>query len=256
MIPVSIVIITLNEEKNIKRCLDSVIDISDDILIIDSDSKDKTVEICKQYKNVKVISNKFIDYSSQRNFGTESAKYDYILNIDADEVLSEKLKKSILSLNIDNNKNIIYSFNRLNHYCLRPIKFGAWYPDVKRKFWNKNYAKWEGNVHETLKFKDKPQEIKLKGDLLHYTYDNPEEHFNRTIKYAILSAEKDFINGKKSNILKLIFKPFLKFIFLFFFKLGFLDGYYGYLIAKTSAFSDFIRISVLISKNKKIVEKK
>lgn len=251
MIPVSIVIITLNEEKNIKRCLDSVIEISDDIIVVDSGSDDNTEKICKEYKNLRFVVNKFIDYSNQRNFGTSLTKYQYVLNIDADEVISSELKSSILNINFENEINTLYSFNRLNHYCSKPLKFGGWYPDVKRKFWNKDFAEWTGTVHETLEFKEKPQIIKLKGDLLHYTYQSPEEHVNQTIKYAFLSAEQEFAKGKKTNILKLLFKPGLKFFFLFFLKLGFCDGFYGYIVAKNTAYSEFIKQSYLRLKNNK-----
>lgn len=249
MIPVSIVIITLNEEKNIKRCLDSVIDISDDIIVVDSGSKDRTVEICKTYKNLRPFENKFIDYSQQRNFGTSLSKYNYILNIDADECLSNELKNSILNLKIDDNENIVYSFNRLNHYCGKPIKYSGFYPDIKRKFWNKNYAEWKGKVHETLDFKETPKHIKLKGDLLHYTYNSEKEHITQSIKYAIIGAEADLENNKKPSIIKLIFKPYFKFLFIYFIKLGVLDGRYGYMIAKLSAFTDFVKQAILFRKN-------
>lgn len=252
MLPISIVIITLNEEKNIKRCLDSVFELSDDIIVVDSGSTDKTEDICNKYDNVRFVTNKFIDYSQQRNFGSSLTRYNYILNIDADEELSETLKNSIKSLKINPESNILYKFNRLNHYCSKPLKFGGWYPDVKKKFWNKNYAKWTGNVHETLFFSKEPTDVKLKGDLFHYTYNSLEEHINQTIKYALLRAESDIKNKKTHSKIKLLFKPWFKFILLYFLKLGFLDGYYGFIVAKTSAFSDFIRISKVI-KSKKIL---
>ncbi len=245
MIPVSIIIISLNEEKNIWGCLNSLKGITDDIIVIDSGSKDKTVEICESFDNVRVFINDFVDYSNQRNFGTSKANYAYVLNIDADERISDELRKSILGIEISRESNVLYTFNRLNHYCSKPLTMGGWYPDVKRKFWNKNFAKWEGIVHEDLVFSEKPDIVKLKGDLIHYTYSSVNEHVSQSIKYAFLSAEKDFSRGKKAGILKLIFKPTFKFVLLYFLRLGFIDGYYGFLAAVVSAYASFVRDSVL-----------
>jgi glycosyltransferase involved in cell wall biosynthesis len=245
MIPISIVIITLNEEDNIKACLDSVCGLSDNIIVVDSGSDDRTQEICKSYPNVSLYINKFVDYSQQRNFGSSKSVYEYILNIDADERISEELRRSILELKLKPASNILYTFNRLNHYCSKSLKFGAWYPDVKRKFWNKNFANWEGIVHENLVFIEKPEIIKLKGDLLHYTYSSVNEHISQTIKYSLLGAQKDFSRGKKAGIIKLLFKPAFKFSLLYFLRFGFLDGYYGFLAARISAYGSFVRDSAL-----------
>lgn len=247
MIPVSIIIITLNEEKKITKCLDSIINISDDIIVIDSFSKDKTKTLCTSYKNVKFIENRFINYSQQRNFALRFTKYNYVLNIDADEFLSPQLQESFLKLQINESSNILYSFNRLNFYCGKPVKFGGWNPDIKKKFWNKNFAKWEGAVHETLKFTETPAEIRLKGNLMHYTFDTIDQHIDQINKFSAISAEELFIKGKKPG-LKPIFAPFTKFFKDYFLKLGFLDGYYGYIIAKNNAFAKFAKYAKLKQK--------
>lgn len=250
---ISIIIITLNEEHNIERCLSSIINLSDDIIVIDSGSNDRTLEICKNFENVKVIFNEFTDYASQRNFGTEQAKYNFILNIDADEALSSELNASISKIEISEHENTLFTFNRLNHYCNKPIRFGGWYPDKRRKFWNKKFAKWHGIVHESLDFNNNPPiVVHLQGDLLHYTYMSTSEHIEQSVKYAILSGKNDFAKGKKTNIIKLLFKPLIKFYLIYIFKLSFLNGFKGFMIAAMSSISDFLRNVVLLSirKNK------
>jgi glycosyltransferase involved in cell wall biosynthesis len=246
----SIVIITFNEAANIGKCLESVKDLTDDIIVVDSGSTDETGNICHAY-NTKFIYNKFQDYSLQKNFGNTLAKYDYIFSIDADEEVSQELKKSITSIDLSGNK--AYSFNRLNFHSGKAIKHGGWYPDKKMRIWNKNYGAWNGTIHESVEFYELPEHISLKGNLLHYTYNNMEEHIRQAIKFSILNAQNDFEKGKKSSILKIIIAPFFRFFSIYILKLGFLDGYLGFAIAKTSAFASFIRYSTLksVKKNEK-----
>ena len=117
-----------------------------------------TMDICRKYK-VRFIKNKFSDYSSQKNFGNNFAKYDFIFSIDADEALSPELYESIKSLRFDSNKNNAYSFNRLNFFCGQSIRHGGWYPDKKTRIWNKKFGQWQGEIHEKLVFYTPPQLI-------------------------------------------------------------------------------------------------
>lgn len=247
MLKLSAVIITLNEEKNIGKCLHSLQTLTDDIVVVDSGSTDKTEEICKQY-NVKFFVRDFDDYSSQKNYGNSFAKYDYILSIDADEVISEKLRSSIEKIEFGENE--FYGFNLLNHYCGKPIRFGGWYPDKKYRIWNKNYGKWEGKIHEKIVFSQPPKKCFLKGNLLHFTYESKEIHKQKTIKYAKLMAKKDFENGKNYGYLMLYLKPIYKFISMYIIKLGFLDGKRGFLLAKTSAYASFVKVFEFFLKKK------
>lgn len=244
----SVVIITYNEERNIGRCLESLKGISDDIIVVDSGSDDDTEVICREY-NVNFITNRFLDYSSQKNFGNSIAKYDFILSIDADEVISPELRSSIFDIKLEN--NTAYSFNRLNFHSGKPIKHGGWYPDRKIRIWNKKYGEWRGIIHENIYFKELPGIIHIKGDLLHYTYDNLEEHLKQAIKFSMLNAKKDFDNGRKTNFFKIAFAPAFRFISMYVIKLGFLDGYLGYYIAKTTAFASFLRNMELLVLKKK-----
>lgn len=244
----SVVIITLNEENNIGKCLSALKNLSDDIIIVDSGSTDNTKKICENYK-VKFFVREFDDYSNQKNYGNNLAKYDYILSLDADEVLSEKLYSSIEKINFEND-NYFYGFNLLNHYCGKAIWFGGWYPDKKYRIWNKNYAHWQGKIHEKLVFSQKPKKIFIKGHLLHYTYNSVEEHKLKAKKYAKLSAIKDLEKGKNYNYFMLYAKPIYKFVLMYFIKLGIFDGKNGFLLAKINSHATFLKVFEFLKKKK------
>jgi len=182
MIPVSIVIITLNEEKNIERCLRSVVGITDDIIVVDSYSTDKTRYICSLF-NIRFYDRAWEGYSKTKNYANSLAKYDYVLSIDADEEVSHKLKRTLLKTKF-NRPNRAYKFNRLSNYCGKWIRHSGWYPDTKLRIWNKNEGEWQGEVHEKIVFKKEPKITFLRGDLNHYTYYSVEDHLERIEKYS------------------------------------------------------------------------
>ena len=237
----SVVIITFNEEQNIERCLKSVQYIADEIIVIDSFSTDKTEEICKNY-NVKLHQEKWLGYSEQKNLANSLALHELIFSIDADESVSPELEKSILEIKKSATNNNAFKVKRLTNYCGNWIHHCGWYPDSKLRIWFKNEASWEGKIHETVKFhKTSPQITTLKGNLLHYSFYTIDDHINVINKFSSLKASNDFNNGKQTNFLKIIFKPVIKFIIMYLVKLGFLDGYYGYVVCKNSAFSEHLR---------------
>jgi glycosyltransferase involved in cell wall biosynthesis len=235
----SAVIITLNEEKNIDRCLKSLENIVDEIIIVDSNSTDNTIKIASQY-GAKIFQQEWLGYSKQKNYANSLAQNEYILSLDADEALSTELSNSILNLKTVG-FNGAYSFNRLNNYCGKWIKHTAWYPDKKLRIWNKNEGSWTGDIHEEVTFKNSVNKHHLKGDLLHYSFYSIEEHVNVINKFSTSKAETLYKKGKKANLFKLLFKPFVKFFIIYIIKLGFLDGYYGFVISKNSAFSDHLK---------------
>jgi glycosyltransferase involved in cell wall biosynthesis len=146
-IKLSGVIITFNEELKIKQCIESLESVCDEILVVDSFSTDKTKEICET-KNVKFICNKFLGHIEQKNFAKNSAKYDHIISLDADELLDEKAQKNILKLK-ENWAYNGYHFNRLNNYCGKWIKYGSWYPDEKLRLFDRRKGYWGGiNPHD------------------------------------------------------------------------------------------------------------
>ena len=167
-IKLSVVIITFNEEKNIERCLKSVQEIADEIIVLDSFSSDKTEEICKK-NNVSFYQHEFDGHIQQKNRVMNMANNDYVLSLDADECLDEALTEEIKKIK-DNSTHKAYQFNRLTNYCGKWIKHCGWYPDVKLRIWDKNIARWGGiNPHDKV-IVDENIEVKhIKGDLLHYS---------------------------------------------------------------------------------------
>ncbi len=237
---ISAVIITFNEEKNIEQCLKSLSGIADEIIVLDSFSTDKTKEICKKF-NVIFKQHAFDGHIQQKNRVIEAAQYNYVLSLDADEVLSKELKKSILevkqSLSFDS-----YYFNRLNYFCGKAIKHSGWYPDKKTRLWNKNKAKWGGiNPHDMVILEKNASEKYLKGNLLHYTFNSIEEHLNQINKFSTIKATVAFNNKKKTNILKILFKPTVKFFIQYIIKGGILDGFLGFVICRNSAYAEFLK---------------
>lgn len=235
----SVVIITFNEEKNIGRCLESVQDVADEIIVVDSYSTDKTEDLCKHF-NVNFIQYQWEGYSVTKNFANTQAKNDWILSLDADEALSPALKKSILEIK-KGNEFQTYSFNRLNNYCGFWIKHCGWYPDVKIRIFDRKVTNWVGSIHEELLIQSNKPIIHLKGDLLHYSYYSIEQHFQQTEKFSTLSANALFLNGGKVNWIKLYVSPVVKFLQSYFLKLGILDGYYGFIVCKISAYYIYLK---------------
>ncbi|MBN2520728.1 MAG: glycosyltransferase family 2 protein [Bacteroidales bacterium] len=249
MIKISVTIITLNEERNIARCLDSLEGVADEIVIVDSFSIDKTKEICMNYA-VNFIEREFDNYASQKNFAAEKCNNNYILSIDADEVLSEELKKSILEVKqkweFDG-----YYFNRLNNYCGKWIRFSGWYPDRKLRLYDKRKAKWGGkDVHEELIMEQNTKICFLKGNLYHYSYNSISEHIERINKYTEIAASYNFKKKKKVYLPLIVIRFFVNFLNRFVIKLGFLDGYNGLIISILTAYGKFIKDVKLWQMNK------
>ncbi|MCD4736894.1 MAG: glycosyltransferase family 2 protein [Bacteroidales bacterium] len=236
----SAVIITFNEEKNIGRCLDSIADVADEIIVVDSFSTDQTESICKKY-NVIFIRNPFEGHIEQKNFAMKQATYDYILSLDADEVLSEELKQSILQAKSDFTYDA-YTFNRLTNYCGKWINHCGWYPDKKLRLLNKHKGKWGGeNPHDKIIVGTEDRVKQLSGDLLHYSYNNVREHFKQIQLFTDINSRAAFNKGKKTSIAGILLRPSFCFFRDYFLKTGFLDGYYGLVICLNSAYANFLK---------------
>ena len=240
---ISAVIITLNEEFNIERCLASLQGIADEILIVDSLSTDRTKELALQFPNVKFHTQQWLGYSAQKNFANNLASFDTILSIDADEVISDELKESILEIKqTKENPLQVFEVSRLTNYCGHWIKHCGWYPDKKIRIFNRKMIQWQGDfVHETLSLPENAKIIHLKGDLLHYSYNNTSSHLQQLDRFTTLTAQEAHSKGKRTNLLGLYFRPKWKFLRDYIFKLGFLDGYAGYQVCKLSATATFLK---------------
>lgn len=235
---ISATIITLNEEDKIRQCLESLQDVADEIVVVDSLSTDNTKSICEEF-GVRFVEQKWLGYSEQKNLANNIASHDWILSIDADEVLSDELKKSILKIKNEEretkNEELVYSFNRLNNYCGKWIHHSGFYPDKKIRIWNRKVGKWEGIVHEVIKFSTKVKEVHLKGDLLHYSYSKPEDFERQVFKFAEMRAQHYFDKGKKNAGLLSVVSPIFFFIKHYLIRLGFLDGKEGFVMCWVSA---------------------
>ena len=241
---ISAVIITKNEEQNIGRCIDALLPIVDEVIVVDSHSTDKTAEIC-QTKGIRFFQIDWRGYGATKNFGNQQAKYTYILSVDADEAPDEELQKTILNLKREG-LNGIYEVNRFTNYCGKWIKHSGWYPDWKLRLFPNAYYEWDDQVvHEALIAQKTFSSKKLQGHLLHYSYNDENDHRQRADKYSALTAQKLAQQGKKASL----FKPYLsavgRFITMFFIKLGFLDGKMGFNIAWISAQSNIFKYKEL-----------
>jgi len=241
MTQLSVVVITLNEERNIGRCLQSVSAIADDIVVVDSGSEDATEEICAA-QGARFIRHQWLGFAETKNFANSQAKYPLILSLDADEALSDQLIKSIKAVKENDRGNTAYKMNRLTNYCGKWIRHCGWYPDSKIRLFNRENTRWSGLViHEKLTTNPGTEVKHLEGDLLHYSYYTIAGHIDQANRFTDLTAEEAFRKGKKAGILQILFKPPVRFLRDYFFKLGFLDGYYGFIVCRISAQATFYK---------------
>jgi glycosyltransferase involved in cell wall biosynthesis len=242
---ISAVIIAFNEEKNIERCLRSLQGVVDEIVVLDSFSKDRTEEICKKY-NVSFYQHAFDGHIQQKNRAITYAKYPHVLSLDADEALDETLRQSILQIKDKFDKEGYY-MNRLTNYCDHWVKHCGWYPDRKMRLWDSRKGEWRGiNPHDKYElFAGDKNSGFLKGDILHYSYYSVEDHYKQVEYFTNIASKAYFENGKKAPTFKLIVNPIAKFIDHYLLKLGFLDGKAGYLISRISAYATYLKYKKL-----------
>lgn len=239
-VKLSAVIITLNEEENIQRCLDSVKGLADEIVVVDSFSTDKTPEICKQ-NNVKFVQHKFVGYVEQINYALTQAKNDHVLSLDADESLSEKAQQLVTEVK-DNWDTDGYQFNRLTNYCGKWIRHCGWYPDKKVRLFDRTKAQWGGENPHYRVMLEKHQIRYLNADILHYSFPSVSSHAQTANNFSTIAAREAIKKGRKINFLThILLNPIFTFFKKYIFQLGFLDGYYGFVVCVLSAHSNFLK---------------
>ncbi|MFY7899463.1 MAG: glycosyltransferase family 2 protein [Chitinophagaceae bacterium] len=242
----SVVIITFNEESNIARCIISIKNIADEIIVVDSYSEDNTAPIAEQLGAI-VYKQQFLGYIEQKNFALQKATNDYCLLLDADECLSKELENSIQQLKNGGFNADGYSFNRCNNYRNKWIKHGAWYPNKTIRLLNKSKGKWGGtNPHDKIVMDSNATVATLTGDLLHYSYASIEDMIQQNNRFTTIQAKAMFMSGKRSSYFKIIINPTVAFISSFFIKRGFLDGIDGFIIAKSIAFHTLHKYAKLL----------
>ena len=241
MTPISVVIITFNESRNIARCLESIVGIADDIVVVDSYSTDNTEEICKSFEKVRFIEHKFDGHIEQKNYAITQAKFPHVLSLDADEALDENLKANILAIK-ENFVEDGYEMNRLTNYCGKWVYHCSWYPDTKLRLWDSRKGKWTGtNPHDRYEMEAGSKIKHIKGDILHYSYYTLEDHYKQVEYFTSILAKSQYLEGKKAPLLTLYFSPVVKFLRDYVLKLGFLDGATGFRICRISAYATFVK---------------
>ncbi|MCI4648277.1 glycosyltransferase family 2 protein [Phaeodactylibacter sp.] len=235
---ISGVIITLNEARHIRGCIESMLPVVDEVVVVDSFSTDETPAICQEL-GVRFLQHPFEGHIEQKNYAMRQAKYDYVLSLDADERVSDAMTEAILNVK-QNWATDGYAFNRLNNYCGHWLRY-AWYPDRKTRLWDRRQGQWGGtNPHDRVEVKGSV--VTLKGDLLHYPYATVDEHFEQNRKFAVIAAQSKFAKGRRVNFLvDVVLGPWFKFIKLFVLKRGFLDGYYGFIFSALASYVNFMK---------------
>ncbi len=239
----SVVVVTKNEEDRLGRCLSSVKDIASEIIVVDSGSTDKTLDIAKSF-NARIYHRDWSNYGDQIDYAIKLATKEWILVIDADEELSNELKESIKE-EISNPKADCYMLNRRVYYMGKFLNY-TWYPEWRIRLFKRGKAYYERKVHGKAICKGKIG--KLKGDLYHYSYRDFNEQVMKTVRFARQSADLMYRNGQKFHFYNLLINPIAYFIKFFFLKKGFLDGTRGLIIALSGSMYAFLKYAYLYEK--------
>jgi len=231
----SSVIIAKNEEANIARCIESQIGCIDEIVVlVDIKTTDRTYEIAKAFSGVKVQAVNWMGYSGTKKYGVSLTANDWVFWIDADEVLTAELRKEILSFKNHKPEFSAYSVPRKAYFLQKWIKHSGWYPARVTRLFDKNKATFSDNdVHEHLVVKGLIGE--LRSDIEHYTDPTIHHYFEKFNRYTTLAAEEMLKKGKGFSLSDIIIRPIFIFKKMYFFRLGFLDGIQGFILAVFSA---------------------
>jgi len=241
----SAVLIVKNEENTLASCLDSL-SWADEIVVLDAGSIDKTVEIAKKYTHQVFLESDWQGYGIQRQRAQGYATGDWVVMIDADEHVTPDLKSSIQNVVLTNDQRKVYALPRLSWVFGRFIRHSGWYPDYVVRLYPRNKAQYgDEKVHEKLHFSDDMRVVKLKGDLLHYTYRDLEHYLVKSASYAAAWAEQRQARGKRSSLLQGFWHGLACFLRMYVFRLGFLDGRQGLLLALLSGHSTFVKYADL-----------
>ena len=242
---ISATIITLDEEANLGRCLASLRGVADEVVVVDSGSKDRTEAIAREGGAV-FVRQPWLGYGPQKNVASDRASHDWILSLDADEALSEPLREAILAVKRAGPRADAYEMNRLNWYCGRFLRHSGWYPDRKIRLWRKGAARWgDVSIHEVVEAAPGARIERLRGDLLHYTCHTREQHLRTIEKFTTLSAELLAREGRRASAWKRFGSPAAHFLRAYVLKLGFLDGIQGFHACRLSAYATWLKYEKL-----------
>jgi glycosyltransferase involved in cell wall biosynthesis len=231
----SVAIITLDEERNLGRCLASVRGVADEVVVVDSGSTDRTVELARA-AGAEVVHQPFLGYGKQKNLAIDRTRHEWILSLDADEALSDELRAAILAVKAGTGGADAYGMNRLNWYCGTFLRHSGWYPDRKVRLWRRGAARWsEDAVHELAVLAPGARLGRLRGDLLHYTCATRRQHLRTIAKYSTLAARELQERGAGGQAWRRWVSPVGTFLKGYVLRLGFLDGRAGWDVCRISA---------------------
>ncbi len=236
------VIISLDAEKTIEKAIDSL-SFCDKIMVVDGGSVDETVSIAKR-KGVILYERKFDNFKNQREFALSKVNTEWVIFLDADEVLEEELAREIKK-RIEESRADGFYLNRISYFLGKLIHHGGWYPDYSLRVFRKNKARMSENIiHERVIVDGRVEKIE-KGRIIHYTDPDLFHYLKKLNHYTELSAKELFEKGRRANFFDLTLRPFYFFIRMYFLKLGFLDGIQGFILAICSAFHTFMKYAKL-----------
>ncbi len=244
--PISIAIISKNEEANLRRCLASTAGLAEEIIIVDSGSTDDTAEVAAGF-GAHFVAKEWLGFAAQKNFCNSLCTRPWILALDCDEELSPDLRQSIEHFfkSGDDSRYAAAWMARCVRFLGRWIRHGDWYPDKKVRLFRREKGRWEGHansqVHERLVVDG--THTTLKGDLHHYSFTGMRHYVDKQLEYTDVFAEHEQAEGRGWSLVDTLFRPWWRFVRAYFLKRGFLDGFPGFWIAIATAFVTFLRYS-------------
>lgn len=241
-LPLSVALISLNEEVNLEKTLEAISDIASEIIIVDAHSQDNTRDIAAKY-SAKVFIEDWKGFVKQKNSALEKCFYEWVLFIDCDEVLSTELKSEIKRvINSDSDYSYLLKFRV---FYLGKILKHTWKSTPKLRLVRKSHnPKWVGDtVHEQIEITGKTRS--LNGCIIHYSYNSIKHQVHKMIRYAELASDSQYYTDKKISIIKLILNPSANFLKMYFLNLGFLDGFRGFVAAVISTYGTFLKYLLL-----------
>lgn len=241
---VSVCYIVKNEARHIEESLRSVV-WADEIVVVDSGSDDGTIEICRRYTD-RVLHQDFLGHIEQKNFALDQATHDWVLSLDGDEVLSDDLADEIRSvLAAPEDGTVGYRMPRQTRYLGRWIRHGSWYPDHKLRLWRRDAGRWGGeNPHDRVELAG-GRVATLRAPILHYSYRDMSHHVQTIDSFTSITAREWRRRGRRARITALVLRPPLKFLEVYVWKRGFLDGLAGFLIAFHTMYYAFLKYAKL-----------
>lgn len=245
---ISAIIITKNEEKNIKRCLDSLT-FADEIIVVDSGSEDKTSEICKKYKNLKFYETDWMGFGPTKKYGVSLCSNDWVFSIDADEEVSLELKDKIVEILCDTDDNECFYIRRRTFYLEKMIKYCGWQRDYVLRLFNRKIGNFNDKmVHELVEHPG--EKIRIKSPLYHYSYPTIKSHLEKINLYTDIAAKEKVKKGKKASLFSGVFHGIYRFFNMYIFNLGFLCGKEGFVLCLISSFGVSLKYFKIWSLNR------